>query len=84
MSEKVMLSSEELKQFQGLREEIFETIGVLGDLTYRKTLLEFEIENLKKVVKENATKEKTMLTEFGVKYGNGSINVETGEITPIQ
>lgn len=84
METKVILTPEELKQFQGLREEIFETIGVLGDLSYKKTLLEFEIENLKKIMKENATKEKTLLTEFGAKYGNGSINVETGEITPIQ
>jgi hypothetical protein len=84
MAEKVMLTEEELKQFQGLREEIFETISILGDLTYKKTLLEFEIENLNNVIKQNALKEKTLLTDFGSKYGNGSINVETGEITPIQ
>jgi hypothetical protein len=83
MAEKVTLTEEELKQFQGLREEIFETISVLGDLNYKKTLLDFEIENLNNVIKQNALKEKTLLTDFGAKYGNGSINVETGEITPI-
>jgi hypothetical protein len=84
MSETVTLTQEELKEFQGLREEIFETIGVLGDLNYKKTLLEFEIENLNNVIKQNALKEKTLLTGFGTKYGNGSIDVETGVITPIQ
>lgn len=84
MSEKVTLTQEELKEFQGLREEIFESISVLGDLTYRKTLLEFEIENLNNVIKQNSIREKALLTGFGQKYGNGSINVETGEITPIQ
>ena len=84
MAETVTLTEEELKQFQSLREEIFETISVLGDLNYKKTLLGFEIESLSNVIKQNALKEKTLLTEFGVKYGNGSINVETGEITPIQ
>jgi rRNA pseudouridine-1189 N-methylase Emg1 (Nep1/Mra1 family) len=84
MSETVTLTQEELKEFQGLREEIFETIGVLGDLNYKKTLLEFEIENLTNVIKQNALKEKTLLTGFGAKYGNGSIDVETGIITPIQ
>jgi hypothetical protein len=84
MSEKVMLASDELKQFQDLREEIIQTVSILGDLEYRKTLLEFEIDNLKSVMKQNATKERTLLTEFGSKYGNGSINVETGEITPVQ
>ena len=83
MSKKVTLTSEELKQFQDLREEIIQTVGILGDLEYRKTLLDFEIENLKSVMKQNATRERTLLTEFGDKYGNGSINVETGEITPV-
>lgn len=84
MSEKVTLTPEELKQFQDLREEIFESISVLGDLNYKKTLLNFEIENLNNVIKQNALKEKALLTEFGTKYGNGSIDVETGVITPIQ
>ena len=83
MSEKVTLTQEELKEFQSIREKAFETIGVLGDLTYRKTLIEFEIEALNQTIKENAQKEKSLLTEFGNKYGNGSINVETGEITPL-
>lgn len=83
MTEKVMLLEEELKQFQSIREEIFETISILGDLEYRKTLLSFEIDNLKSTIKQNTVKEKTLLTELGIKYGNGSINVETGEITPI-
>jgi hypothetical protein len=84
MNEKVTLTSDELKQFQDLREEIIQTVSILGDLEYRKTLLDFEIDNLKSVIKQNAATEKTLLTEFGNKYGNGSINLETGEITPVQ
>lgn len=83
MSEKAKLTPEELKEFQVLREEIFETISILGDLNYKKTLLEFEIENLNNTIKQNATKERNLLTGFGAKYGDGSINVETGEITPL-
>lgn len=83
MSEKAKLTPEELKQFQTIREEVYETIGILGDLNYRKTLIEFEIETLNATIKQNAVKERTLLTEFGKKYGNGSIDVETGEITPL-
>lgn len=83
MSEKVTLTPEELKEFQDLREEIIQTVSILGDLEYRKTLLDFEIENLKSVIKQNATKERDLLTGFGKSYGNGSINIETGEITPV-
>jgi hypothetical protein len=81
VSQKVTLTQEELKEFQSLREKTFETVGILGDLTYRKTLIEFELETLNQTIKENAQKEKALLTKFGDKYGNGSINVETGEIT---
>ena len=83
MSEKVTLTSEELQEFQSIRNEIFGTIGVLGDLTYKKTLLEFEIESLNATIKQNIIKERVLLEQFGQKYGNGSINTETGEITPL-
>ncbi len=77
------LTAEELKQFQDLRTNIYETISILGDLNYRKTLLELELDNIKDTIKENALKERDLLKEFGKKYGDGSINSQTGEITPV-
>ena len=78
------LTAEELQQFQTVRNSIFETISILGELNYRKTLLEVELEALKVTIKDNTTKERALLNEFGKKYGDGSINTETGEITPLQ
>jgi hypothetical protein len=77
------LTSEELKQFQDLRNDIYETISILGDLNYRKTLLDLELDSLKETIKQNALKERELLREFGKNYGDGSINPETGEIKPI-
>lgn len=77
------LTPEELKQFQDLRNGIYETISILGDLNYRKTLLELELDNIKGTIKDNAIKERDLLKEFGKKYGDGSINSQTGEITPV-
>lgn len=77
------LSAEELQQFQDVRKSIYETIGILGDLNYRKTLIDFEIEKLNEEIKKNATQERVLLKQLGEKYGDGSINVETGEITPL-
>lgn len=77
------LTPEELKQFQDLRNNIYETISILGDLNYRKTLLDLELDNLKETIKGNALKERELLKEFGKKYGDGSINSQTGEITPV-
>jgi len=81
MSQK--LTAEELKRFQDLRNDIYETISILGDLNYRKTLVEFEIEKLNETIKQNAIKERELLKGFGERYGDGSINAETGEITPL-
>ena len=77
------LTPEELKRFQDLRNDIYETISILGDLNYRKTLLDLELDGLKETIKQNALKERDLLKEFGKKYGDGSINSQTGEITPV-
>lgn len=81
MSEK--LNAEELQQFQKIRESIYEIISILGDLNYKKTLINFEIEKLNEEIKKNAAQERELLKQLGEKYGTGSINVETGEITPL-
>lgn len=81
MSTKV--TPEELKELQDVRKAVYETISILGDLNYRKTLINLELESIKVIVKENATKERDLLSTFGKKYGDGSINPETGEIKPL-
>jgi hypothetical protein len=81
MSQKV--TPEELKELQDIRKAVFETISISGDLNYRKTLIDLELESLKEIIKTNAIKEKELLTAFGKKYGDGSINPETGEITTL-
>jgi hypothetical protein len=83
MSNKVTLTPEELQKFQDLRKGIFETVSILGDLNYRKTLIDIELESLKETIKQGATQERALLKEFGQKYGDGSINIETGEITTL-
>jgi hypothetical protein len=77
------VTPEELKELQDVRKAVYETISILGDLNYRKTLINLELEGLKVVIKENATKERELLSSFGKKYGDGSINPETGEIKPM-
>jgi len=77
------VTPEELKELQDVRKSVYETISILGDLNYRKTLINLELESIKEIVKENATKERDLLSTFGKKYGDGSINPETGEIKPL-
>jgi hypothetical protein len=79
----VKVTPEELQQLQEVRKAVHETISIIGDLNYRKTLIDLELEAIKGAVKQNSTKERALLSEFGQKYGDGSINTETGEITPL-
>jgi len=77
------VTPEELKDLQDVRKAVYETISIIGDLNYRKTLIDLELEAIKEAVKQNATKERELLSTFGKKYGDGSINPETGETKPI-
>lgn len=82
MSQK--LSQEELEQFQNYRSEVNRFAAILGEYTYQKTLIEFELDIIKAGMKENAKNQRELLNSLGEKYGDGKINFETGEITPIE
>ena len=82
MSQK--LSQEELEQFQSYRSEANRFAAILGEYTYQKTLIEFELDIIKAGMKENAKNQRDFLNSLGEKYGDGRINFETGEIAPIE
>jgi len=75
------LTPEELKEFQAFRFEANRHASILGELHYQRTLVDLELDGLKQAIRENARKQQANLKTLGEKYGDGSINVETGEIT---
>ncbi len=77
------LTPEELQEFQANRTEANRLAAILGELHFQRTLLDLELENLKEAVKANALKQRTQLNQFGEKYGDGTINPETGEIARV-
>lgn len=82
MSQK--LTQEELDQFKGYRSEANRFAAILGEYAYQKTLIEFELDVIKAGMRENAKGQREFLNSLGEKYGNGSINFETGEIVPLE
>lgn len=78
------LTAEELKDFQAFRQEASRLAAILGEIHYQRTLIDLELENLKKAIKSNVDQQQVLMKALGEKYGDGSINVETGEITPIE
>ena len=80
----IQLTPEELQQFKGHRQEANRHAAFLGELNYQKVLLDFELDNLKQAIRENARKQQIQLRELGEKYGDGTIDSETGIIDPVE
>lgn len=75
-----MMTQEELQQIQEVRKQMLQVASALGELSYQETILNLEKEKFVENVKSLREKERNLLSEFGKKYGDGVINLETGEI----
>lgn len=73
------ITEEELKKVTELREELNKVVYSLGDLAFQKANIELAEVQVKDKMKEVRTKEVQVLSELKEKYGNVSINIETGE-----
>jgi chromosome segregation ATPase len=85
------LTPEELKSIKDLQSKYNQTIFEIGVAEAQRLALSEQIEKLQSnktaLVNDLATIEKQesdLVTSLQTKYGNGAINPETGEITPVQ
>jgi hypothetical protein len=73
------LTDTELQLVQLLKKDALEVASTVGELSYQKITLELLIEEEKKKIKDIKDREAKILGELKEKYGNVSINIETGE-----
>jgi len=82
--EKKVLSQEELQKLKDFQTREENLVIVLGQIAYQQETLE---EQLEKTIEEKRNFEKQR-SEFASsltgKYGNGTIDIESGEITPTE
>jgi len=78
--EKKVLTQEELAQLTNLQNQQNDLIVSLGSIEYRITLLENNKAALKAQIVELEQTNATLGTQLTEKYGNGNLNLETGEI----
>ncbi len=85
------LTTEELQSIKDLQSKYNQTIFEIGVAEAQRIALQEQVdklgENKKQLVNDLATieqKESELVNNLQEKYGAGSINPETGEITPIQ
>jgi chromosome segregation ATPase len=85
------LTTEELQSIKDLQSKYNQTIFEIGIAEAQRIALQEQVEKLeenkRQLVNDLATieqKESELTKSLQEKHGNGSINPETGEITPIQ
>ena len=89
MSDKIKFTPEELKSVADLQQKYTQATFRLGqvqlekfDLTDHLNALEVEVENLRAIVGGAREDEKKLLETLQAKYGQGQLDLNTGEFTP--
>jgi|APGre2960657404_1045060.scaffolds.fasta_scaffold200409_2 hypothetical protein len=75
------LTDTELQKIQLIKKDALEVASTLGELSYQKLTIELLIEEEKKKIKAIKVDEEKVLSELKDKYGNVSINIETGDFS---
>ncbi len=75
------LTDTELQRIQLIKKDALEVASTLGELSYQKLTIELLIEEEKRKVKTIKVEEEKVLSELKDKYGNVSINIETGDFS---
>jgi autonomous glycyl radical cofactor GrcA len=75
------LTADELSRINLIREDALEIASKLGELEFQKISIELKIEEQKKRIKVLKSQEEDIFEEIKSKYGDVTINIETGEIS---
>jgi hypothetical protein len=78
--EQKTLTQEELQQLKDIRSQVLQLASTLGEISYQEVLIGIDKAKIAESIKEVRLKEQTLFAEFGKKYGDGVVNIETGEI----
>lgn len=81
MSEVKQVTPEELQSLKAVRDEIDGYIISLGQIQYQRALLEHQEDQIKKDLIVSKVKEKEVSDSLVKKYGNVSVDIETGIIS---
>jgi|TARA_B110000240_G_scaffold193781_1_gene240192 hypothetical protein len=79
--EKVSLSKEEIQIIKDIQQTEQEIVSQLGQIEYQILSLNSQKEDLKNAIKDINNKGNKLGEDLQQKYGDGSINIETGEFT---
>jgi len=75
------LTTEELSKIKLIKQDALEIASKLGELEFQKISIELKIDEQKKEISALKLREQSILEEITSKYGDVTINIETGEIS---
>ena len=78
-----VLTQEEIQSLKTLQENQSSLVAALGDLEYQITILETRKQFLKNEIVNQIESEVKIGKELQEKYGEGNIDLEKGEFTPV-
>jgi catalase (peroxidase I) len=79
MPEANKITEDELAKLNLLKQDALEVASALGELNYQKTILELQIDDLTKKIKDIRSREFDFFQQLKDTYGTVSININTGE-----
>lgn len=79
--EKILLTQEEISELKSIQDQNNQLVSSFGQLEIAIQSLELQKEQLVESLSALKIKENTIATTLQDKYGNGNINIETGEFT---
>ena len=84
MADAIKFTEEELKSLQELQGTYNQITVAFGQLSLSRIGLDAQEESLKTALADTRTKENELAKTLTDKYGKGSLNIETGEFTPVE
>jgi hypothetical protein len=81
MEEQEKITQEELSRVHSIRQDALEIASKLGELEFQKISIQILIDEQKKEIIALKAKEEEVFEDIKSKYGNVTINIETGEIS---
>ena len=84
MADAIKFTEEELKSLQELQGTYNQITVAFGQLSLSRIGLDAQEESLKTALADTRTKENELAKTLTDKYGKGSLNIETGEFTPVK
>ena len=81
--EKVLLEKQELDTIKEIQQTELNLVDQLGSIEYQIQTLQLQKDNLRQEIIKLQTKSQKFGEDLQQKYGNGNINIKTGEFTKI-